>query len=198
MRRADPSSRGVIPTVVCQCVWSRNLSDEAALACVGLLRQEKTTHKFKLHHIVFHESKIRLSPTFVTCFVTIIPVVQNLKWGMRAHAHTHTHIPHSDKLRTMQAEESVSQSSSTQYAFLVLDKICCSVKRNDEWPISAIYLFKPQLSVCCVLADTHVTNVTPNRETACGRPTQETAIRKVTSWSCSFRNVAKEVAKRGN
>ena len=41
LRRADPSSRGVLPTVVCHCVWSRNLNNEAALARVGLLCQEK-------------------------------------------------------------------------------------------------------------------------------------------------------------
>jgi hypothetical protein len=30
MRRADHSSRGVLPTVVCHCVWSRNLKNEEA------------------------------------------------------------------------------------------------------------------------------------------------------------------------
>jgi hypothetical protein len=42
LRRADPSSRGVLPTVVCHCVWSRNLEHEAVLARVGLLRQKQT------------------------------------------------------------------------------------------------------------------------------------------------------------
>jgi hypothetical protein len=36
MRRADPSSRGVLPTVACHWVWSRNVENEAALARVGL------------------------------------------------------------------------------------------------------------------------------------------------------------------
>jgi hypothetical protein len=39
LRHADPSSRGVLPTVMCHCVWSWNLNNEAALARVGLLRQ---------------------------------------------------------------------------------------------------------------------------------------------------------------
>ena len=39
LRRADHSSRGGLPTVVCYCVWSRNLSNEAVLVHVGLLRQ---------------------------------------------------------------------------------------------------------------------------------------------------------------
>jgi hypothetical protein len=30
VRRADHSSRGVLPTVVCHCVWSRNLKNEEA------------------------------------------------------------------------------------------------------------------------------------------------------------------------
>jgi hypothetical protein len=39
LRRADHSSRGVLPTVVCQCVWSRRLKHEATLARVGQLHQ---------------------------------------------------------------------------------------------------------------------------------------------------------------
>ena len=37
--RANRSSKGVLPTVMCHCVCSRNLKNEAALARVGLLRQ---------------------------------------------------------------------------------------------------------------------------------------------------------------
>jgi hypothetical protein len=41
MRLADPSSREVLPAVVCHCVCSKNVKIEAALARVGLLRQRK-------------------------------------------------------------------------------------------------------------------------------------------------------------
>jgi hypothetical protein len=41
LRRADRSSRGVLPTVVRRCVWSRTLVNEEALARGGLLRQIK-------------------------------------------------------------------------------------------------------------------------------------------------------------
>ena len=41
MQEFDYVSRGVIPTVVCQCVWSINLKNEAALAREGLLRHRK-------------------------------------------------------------------------------------------------------------------------------------------------------------
>jgi len=34
-RRADHSPRGVVPPVVRRCVWSRNLKNEEAMACVG-------------------------------------------------------------------------------------------------------------------------------------------------------------------
>jgi hypothetical protein len=40
LRRADHSSRGVLPTVVCR-VWSRNLVNEETLAHWGLLRQKQ-------------------------------------------------------------------------------------------------------------------------------------------------------------
>jgi hypothetical protein len=40
LRRANHLSRGVLPTVVCRCVWSRNLVKEA-MAHWGLSRQTK-------------------------------------------------------------------------------------------------------------------------------------------------------------
>ena len=39
LRRADHSSRGVLPTVVCRCVWCRNLLNEEAMAHLWLSRQ---------------------------------------------------------------------------------------------------------------------------------------------------------------
>jgi hypothetical protein len=33
LRRADPSSRGVVPTVVCHCVWSLIRRPSTALGC---------------------------------------------------------------------------------------------------------------------------------------------------------------------
>ena len=41
MRRADHSSRGVLPTVVRRCVWSRNLKNEEAMVRVGPQRHRK-------------------------------------------------------------------------------------------------------------------------------------------------------------
>ena len=46
-RRADPSYRGDLPTVVCHCVWSRNLKNEAALARVGLWRQTEKIWRWR-------------------------------------------------------------------------------------------------------------------------------------------------------
>jgi len=43
VRRADHSSRGVLPTVVRRCVWSRNLMNEETSAHWGLSRQKQTT-----------------------------------------------------------------------------------------------------------------------------------------------------------
>ena len=42
LRRADHSSRGVLPTVVRHCVWSRNLVNEETLAHRGAVAQKKT------------------------------------------------------------------------------------------------------------------------------------------------------------
>jgi len=41
LRRAVHSSRGVLPTVMRRCVWSRNLVNEEAMAQWGLLRQKQ-------------------------------------------------------------------------------------------------------------------------------------------------------------
>jgi hypothetical protein len=41
LRRADHSSRGVLPTVVRRCVWSRNLNNEEAMNHVGSHRHRK-------------------------------------------------------------------------------------------------------------------------------------------------------------
>ena len=47
LRRADHSSRGVIMTVVCRCVWYRNLVNEEALPHWRLSRQKQTNKKKK-------------------------------------------------------------------------------------------------------------------------------------------------------
>ena len=39
--RADHSSRGVLPTVLRRCVWSRNLKNDEAMTRVGSQRQNK-------------------------------------------------------------------------------------------------------------------------------------------------------------
>jgi len=49
LRRADHSSRGVLP-VVLRRVWSRNFVDEEALAYWGLLRPKTNKHHTKLNH----------------------------------------------------------------------------------------------------------------------------------------------------
>jgi hypothetical protein len=48
----------VLPTVVRHCVWSRNLSSEAALTCIGLLRQIKKNY-VKLSLVTF---SVKLRP----------------------------------------------------------------------------------------------------------------------------------------
>ena len=43
LRRADHSSRGVLPTVLRRCVWSRNIKNEEAMTRVGSQRHSKKT-----------------------------------------------------------------------------------------------------------------------------------------------------------
>ena len=48
---ADHSSRGVPPTVLRLCVWSRNLVNEETLACVGLQRHwRENVEQLKLNY----------------------------------------------------------------------------------------------------------------------------------------------------
>jgi hypothetical protein len=46
LRRADHSSRGVLPTVVRRCVWSRNLKNEEAMTRVRSQRQKNKSFSF--------------------------------------------------------------------------------------------------------------------------------------------------------
>jgi len=75
LRRANHSSKRVIPTVVRRCVWSRNLVKEEALDHWGLLRQKQTnktcmkqkfsasgTHPlYPIRHITHGPSSLTLS-----------------------------------------------------------------------------------------------------------------------------------------
>ena len=47
LRRADHSSRGVLPPIAGRCLWSRNLKTEEATARVGLQRQTKRKKIFQ-------------------------------------------------------------------------------------------------------------------------------------------------------
>ena len=47
VRRGDQSSRGVLPTAVRRCLWSRNLKDGQAMAHVGPQRHRKKPFKDK-------------------------------------------------------------------------------------------------------------------------------------------------------
>ena len=76
LRRADRLSRGVLPTVMCRCVWSRNLVNEESLAHWGLSRQKQANkHYFnysallnKLLHITFRLFKSNKKPIYL-CFL---------------------------------------------------------------------------------------------------------------------------------
>jgi hypothetical protein len=53
LRRADHSSRGVLPNVVRRCLWSSNVVNEEGLAQWGLLCQKEKRNRNKLSWVVF-------------------------------------------------------------------------------------------------------------------------------------------------
>ena len=56
MRRADHSSRGVLPTVMRRCVCSINLKTEETLTRVGLQRHKKKITNYLFNNIVCDSS----------------------------------------------------------------------------------------------------------------------------------------------
>ena len=54
LRWADHSSRGVLPTVVRRCAWSRNLVNEEALPHWGLLRHKKINFYPQCQYLLSH------------------------------------------------------------------------------------------------------------------------------------------------
>jgi hypothetical protein len=85
---ADHSSRGVLPTVVCHCLWSINLMNEKAIARAGARRHKKekmiqckfsSPHVgFASHNAVFIETatsqtgELTNKTTFTTYFQTLV------------------------------------------------------------------------------------------------------------------------------
>jgi hypothetical protein len=56
LRRADHPSRGVLPTVMRLCVWSRNLVNEEALAQWGLSRQKQVNTQYLFITYIYRAS----------------------------------------------------------------------------------------------------------------------------------------------
>ena len=70
LRRADHSSRGVLPTMVRRCVWSRNLVNEEAMAHWGGGKNKETNISYvywTVHHL---DSWVKRDQLDVTCFIT--------------------------------------------------------------------------------------------------------------------------------
>jgi hypothetical protein len=57
MRRADPSSRGVLPIVMRRCVRSSNLVNEEVMTHWGVLRKKKCFHMYDWHEFPYNWSK---------------------------------------------------------------------------------------------------------------------------------------------
>ena len=58
----DVSSRKVLPTVLCHCVCSTRVINDAALACVGM-RERKQRGKFEERALVLKLLRLHVSPS---------------------------------------------------------------------------------------------------------------------------------------
>jgi len=56
LRRADHSSRGVLPTVVRRYVWSRNIKNKETMNRVGQQQHGKRKSTFQVHNLRFQQS----------------------------------------------------------------------------------------------------------------------------------------------
>ena len=63
LRRAHHASRGVIPTVMRRCIWSRNLKNEEALAFVG---PQRHTHTHTNLLVSASSHKVRIENAFLS------------------------------------------------------------------------------------------------------------------------------------
>jgi hypothetical protein len=83
LRRADPSSRGVVPAVFCLCVWSKQQKNEAALARAGLLGQ-KLTYTCSVNDIDFLKL-IKIQYDLKFCKLIAIYVSRSVSFTLHVH-----------------------------------------------------------------------------------------------------------------
>ena len=70
LRRADHLSRGILPTVVRPCVWSRNLKNEAAQtrkSCKCRIEEEEKEEDDSVH--THGTQKPNMSSAYVSIFI---------------------------------------------------------------------------------------------------------------------------------
>jgi hypothetical protein len=94
LRRADHSSRGVLPTVVRHCVWSRNLKNEEAktrkwVVKASKRKKESISHtllkcKFeKLIQVYLHSKKCnhnQMHVIYISADINVIGAKQTIMW----------------------------------------------------------------------------------------------------------------------
>jgi hypothetical protein len=89
LQRADHSSRGVLPTVVRRCVWSRNLKNEEAMTRVGSQshREKKSSGPYSCYstHV---DTSLHYE---YTCYLSYIRAWRRMWAGLRSR--------YSDRLR---------------------------------------------------------------------------------------------------
>jgi hypothetical protein len=118
-RRADHSSR-VLPTVMCHCMWYRNLKNEAALACVGLLRQrEKNKKRVELLHISNKKDSYVLKLSRRQKSITFSRTDSRVRRFIKSDVSDNDSVP---SIRVETGMESVSETSDFMWRSCVPEK----------------------------------------------------------------------------
>jgi hypothetical protein len=84
LRRADHSSRGVLPTVVRRCVWSRNLKNEEVMTRVGSQRHSLPPPQKKINAYLLTYS-IEQSPSWEANWFSASQENPRILWNPKAY-----------------------------------------------------------------------------------------------------------------
>ena len=68
LRKTDLSSRGVLPSLMCRCGWSRNLKNEEDIACFGSQRHKKYLEFWTAHSLWSNSPKPNFNKICVTVY----------------------------------------------------------------------------------------------------------------------------------
>jgi len=158
LRRADHSSRGVLPTVVCRFVWSRNLVNEEALARVGPQRHRKKNCNDKCRPHTEHTLLLLL----YSVLVLRKAVTQSVSWPTR---------------RISVPEHNLCQYKSRNSCHL---SDCCQGRRLHHFFGFLVFYFRRYFQKCLQRLRGHNSDVCGYRQ--CGQHNSSCCLSKIALW----------------